>query len=91
MANIKSAKKRVRVIEKKTAQNARVKGHVKEALRAFDDAVAEGDLEKAAEKRTAAEKELKQAAAKGALNKYAASRKVSRITKKLNAAKETAK
>ena len=42
MANIKSAKKRIKVIDKKTARNRRVKDHVKEALRAFDDAMAEG-------------------------------------------------
>ena len=39
MANIKSAKKRIKVIDKKTARNKRVKDHVKEALRAFDDAM----------------------------------------------------
>ena len=57
MANIKSAKKRIKVIDKKTARNKRVKDHVKEA------------------------------AAKGSINKHAASRKVSRITKRFNAAK----
>ncbi|MBQ1396332.1 MAG: 30S ribosomal protein S20 [Eubacterium sp.] len=87
MANIKSAKKRIRVIDKKTARNKRVKEHVKTALREFDDALAAGEMDKAAEKLTACEKELMQAAAKGTLNKFAASRKVSRITKRFNAAK----
>ena len=64
MANIKSAKKRIRVIDKKTARNARIKGHMKQA-----------------------EKKLMQAAAKGTLNKKAASRKVSRLAKRFNAAK----
>ena len=36
MANIKSAKKRIRVIDKKTARNIRVKNHVKDAVKAFN-------------------------------------------------------
>ena len=87
MANIKSAKKRIKVIDRKTARNKRVRGHVKEAVRQFDDAVAEGDFGKAQEKLALAEKKLMKGAAKGTLNKKAASRKVSRLAKKLNAAK----
>ena len=87
MANIKSAKKRIRVIDRKTARNKRVKDHVKTALRNFDDALVEGDMDAAAEKLVVAEKKLMQAAAKGTLNKKAASRKVSRLTKRFNAAK----
>ncbi|MGN0659146.1 MAG: 30S ribosomal protein S20 [Emergencia sp.] len=87
MANIKSAKKRIKVIDKKTARNRRVKDHVKAALKDFDVALASGDFDAAAEKLRAAEKKLMQAAAKGTLNKKAASRKVSRLTKRFNAAK----
>ena len=53
MANIKSAKKRIRVIDKKTARNRRVKDHVRAALREFDEAMAADDMDKAAEKLTA--------------------------------------
>ena len=77
MANIKSAKKRIRVIDKKTARNRRVKDHVKTALKNFDAALEEGNMEAAAEKFVVVEKKLMQAAAKGTLNKKAASRKVS--------------
>ena len=87
MANIKSAKKRIRVIDKKTARNRRVKDHVKTALKNFDAALEEGNMEAAAEKFVVVEKKLMQAAAKGTLNKKAASRKVSRLTKRFNAAK----
>ncbi|MDD7511172.1 MAG: 30S ribosomal protein S20 [Peptostreptococcaceae bacterium] len=87
MANIKSAKKRILVINKKTARNKRIKSHVKEVLKSFELAMTEGNLEEAAEKLTLAEKKLMQAAAKGTLNKKAVSRKVSRLTKRLNAAK----
>ena len=58
MANIKSAKKRIKVIDKKTARNKRVKDHVKEALRQFDEAVVSGDMNVAAEKLTLAEKKI---------------------------------
>ena len=87
MANIKSAKKRIKVIDKKTARNKRVKDHVKETLKAFDSAIEAGDMKVAAEQLVLAEKKLMQAAAKGTLNKKAASRKVSRLTKRFNAAK----
>ena len=50
MANIKSAKKRIRVIDKKTARNRRVKGHLKAILKAFDAAIEAGDMETAKEK-----------------------------------------
>lgn len=87
MANIKSAKKRIKVIDKKTARNRRVKDHLKSVLKNFDKALAEKNFELAAEKLTLAEKKLMQAAAKGTINKKAASRKVSRLTKRFNAAK----
>ncbi|MDD4377260.1 MAG: 30S ribosomal protein S20 [Eubacteriales bacterium] len=87
MANIKSAKKRIKVIDKKTARNRRIKGHIKAILKNFDTAMAEGNLDVAAEKLALAEKRLMQAASKGTLNKKAVSRKVSRLTKRFNAAK----
>ena len=87
MANIKSAKKRINVIDKKTARNKRVKDHVKETLKDFDSALEAKDFDAAAEKLVACEKRLMQAGAKGTLNKKAVSRKVSRLTKRFNAAK----
>jgi small subunit ribosomal protein S20 len=87
MANIKSAKKRISVIAKKTATNRRVKNHLRAVIKNFDKALAEGNFEVAAEKLTSAEKKLKQAAAKGTVHKNLASRKVSRMTKAFNKAK----
>ena len=40
MANIKSAKKRISVIAKKTATNRRVKNHLKAVIKNFDKALA---------------------------------------------------
>ncbi len=84
MANIKSAKKRIRVTEKKTAKNKRIKSHVKAILKSFDAAIAEGDMDAAKTQRDLAEKKMMQAASKGTLNKKAVSRKISRMTKKFN-------
>ena len=85
MANIKSAKKRIRVIDKKTARNIRVKNHVKEAEKAFLAAVEAGDKAQATEAFKKAEKKLMQAAAKGTFHKNTISRKISRFERKLNA------
>jgi small subunit ribosomal protein S20 len=86
MANIKSAKKRIKVIEAKTQRNRRVKAHLKAVLKNFDLAVANGDQETARDKLALAEKKLMQAAAKGTVHKNSASRKVSRITLKFKQA-----
>ena len=86
MANIKSAKKRISVIDKKTARNKRVKNHIKEALKDFDKALENKDMNLAKEKLALCEKKLMQAAAKGTLHKKAASRKVSRLHAAFNKA-----
>lgn len=86
MANIKSAKKRIRVIDKKTARNRRVRNHLKAILKAYDAALDAGEMDAAKELLTKAEKKLMQAAAKGTIHKNAASRKVSRLTKRFNKA-----
>lgn len=86
MANIKSAKKRIRVIDRKTARNRRVRNHLKAILKAYDAALAAGDMEAAKTHLSLAEKKLKQAAAKGTIHRNAATRKVSRLTKRFNKA-----
>ena len=90
MANIKSAKKRILVINKKTARNRRVKDHLKAILKNFESAIKEGNLELAKEKLALAEKKLRKAAAKKVIHKNAASRKVSRLAKKFNSAVKNA-
>ena len=84
MANIKSAKKRIKVIQAKTARNRRVKSIVKTAIRRFEDSLTTGNFEAAKNKFQYAEKKIMQAAAKGTLHKNAASRKVARLAKKLS-------
>ena len=46
MPNIKSAKKRVKIIDKKTAQNRATKKAYKEAIKAFEIAVGENSKDK---------------------------------------------
>jgi len=87
MANIKSAKKRIKVINKKTAENRVVKNALKAVLKNFNKALAAQDFALAEEKLRLAEKKLMQAASKNVIHKNAASRKVSRLTKALNKAK----
>ena len=47
MANIKSAKKRIKVTEKKTLQNKMVKSALKTAIKKFESAVAANNVEEA--------------------------------------------
>ena len=84
LANIKSAKKRIKVIQVKTARNRRIKSIVKTAIRRFEDALNAGNFEEAKNKFHYAEKKIMQASAKGTLHKNAASRKVARLAKKLS-------
>lgn len=84
MPNIKSAIKRVSVIEKKTLENNMVKSAYKTACRTFEEAVAEGNKEKAVEAYKVAVKKVDQACTKGVLKANTASRKKSSLSKKLN-------
>ena len=86
MANVKSAKKRIKVIDKKTARNRRVKGHLKAVLKGLDAALEAGNMAEDKELLVKAEKKLNQAAAKNVIHKKAASRKVSRLNKRFNKA-----
>ena len=87
MANIRSAKKRILVINKKTARNRRVKSHLKAIVKNFDAAIAASDFDTAKEKLALAEKRFMQAAAKGTIHKNTASRKISRLARRFNEAK----
>ncbi|MCD7820712.1 MAG: 30S ribosomal protein S20 [Clostridiales bacterium] len=85
MPNIKSAKKRVLVAQKKTAQNKAAKSALKTTLKKFDAAVAEGNRSEADSVYKAAVKTVDQAAAAGLIHKNKAAHKKSQMTIKLNA------
>lgn len=84
MANIKSAKKRILVIETKTLRNKTIKTKIKTLIKKVETAVAEGNKELAQERLTVAISEISKAASKGIYHKNNAARKVSRLTKLVN-------
>ncbi|OCL25234.1 30S ribosomal protein S20 [Orenia metallireducens] len=84
MANSKSAQKRIRIIEKKTAINKVRKSKMKTAIRRFEEAVAAGDVTLAQEKLNHAKKVIDKTAAKGTIHKNNAARKKSKLDKKFN-------
>lgn len=87
MPNIKSAIKRVSVIEKKTLRNNMIKSGYRTAVKKFEEAVANNNVEEATELFSQATRKLDQACSKGVIVKNNAARKKSRLAKKLNAIK----
>lgn len=83
MPNIKSAKKRVKVLQTKTMRNKAVKSNLKTVLKKADAAVAANAADKEAAVRLAIKK-VDQACAKGLLHKNTASRKKAQLARKLS-------
>ncbi len=84
MANIKSAKKRIKVIETKTMRNKAIKSAVKTAIKKVDAAVAANDKELAKANLKAAISAISKAQSKGVYHKNTAARKISRLTLAVN-------
>lgn len=84
MPNIKSAIKRVNVIDKKTAQNNMIKTGYRTAVKKVEIAIAEGKSEEAKKLFVEATKKIDQACTKGVIKKNTAARKKSRLANKLN-------
>ena len=92
MANIKSAKKRILVIQKKTLRNKMIKSAVKTAIKKVNVAIAAGDQAAAREALKNAVSAIDKAKSKGVFHKntafqpdkmngMAAARKVARLSK----------
>lgn len=84
MPNIKSAKKRVKVISTKTMQNRAANSQLKTQIKKANAAI-ESNADNKVEAVRAAVKKIDQAAAKGILHKNTAARKKSALDKKLHA------
>ena len=84
MANIKSAKKRILVINKKTLRNKMVSSATKTSIKKVITAVNAGDKTAAADALKAATKAIDMACTKGILHKNNASRKKSRLARLVN-------
>ncbi len=85
MPNIKSAKKRVLVTEKKTAQNKALKSALKTQIKKFLAAVNAGDKETANKLYPETVSAIDSACSKGLLHKNNAANKKAKLSKKLAA------
>ena len=84
MANIKSAKKRIKVAAKKTLRNKMITSRVKTLVKKVVSAVALSDNEAAKVALAPAVAAIDKAANKGVYHRKTASRKISRLTQSVN-------
>lgn len=84
MANIKSAKKRIKVTAARTERNKAIRSKVKTAIKKVEKAVAGGDKAAATEALRLATVEIEKAQTKGVYHKNNAARKVSRLALAVN-------
>ena len=85
MANTKSAKKAVRQITRRTETNKARRSNMRTHLRKVEEAIASGDKDAAQTALRVAEPVLARTAQLGLLHRRAASRKVSRLAKRVGA------
>ncbi len=87
MPNIKSAKKRVLVIEKKTLENKMLRTKMRNAVRKFNDAIDTLKLEEAEKMLPSLMSVIDEAASKGVIHKNTAANKKSRLSARLSGVK----
>lgn len=87
MANTSSAKKATRVANRRAAINRNRLSRVRSSVRSVEEAIAKGDKAAAEAALATAQPELIRGAQKGVIHKNAASRKVSRLVKRIRAIK----
>jgi small subunit ribosomal protein S20 len=85
LAHHRSAKKRIRQTAKRTAINRSRMSRIKTFVRKVEDALAKGDHETARTAFAAAEPELRRGVTKGVLHLNTASRKISRLSRRVKA------
>jgi len=85
MANTSSAKKAVRKIDRRTAVNKSRRSEMRTFVRKVEEALAAKDAAAATAALTEAQPRLARAAQKGIVHKNAASRKISRLNKRIKA------
>lgn len=83
MANIKSSKKAIKTIAKRTDNNHELKATVKNCIKNCDKAIASGDIEAAKAKLSEAQKKIDQAVSKGLMKANTAAREKSRLSNKV--------
>ena len=83
MANIKSSKKAIKVIAKKTVNNHELKMRVANLIKNCEKAIAAGEVEKAGALLKDIQKYTDKAVSKGLIKKNTADRQKSRLTEKV--------
>jgi small subunit ribosomal protein S20 len=83
MANTPSAKKAARKIARRTAVNKSRRSRVRTYVRKVEEALAKGDKAAAESALREAQPELMRAATKGVMHRNTASRKVSRLSRRV--------
>lgn len=83
MANIKSSKKAIKVIAKKTENNHELKARVKNLIKDCDKAIAANDKETATKLFGDLQKNIDHAVSKGLIKANTASRQKSRLSQKV--------
>ena len=85
MANTTSAKKAMRKIARRTAVNKVPRTRMRGLVRKVEEAIVSGDKEAARAALKAAQPQIMKAASKGIVHRNTASRKVSRLTHRVEA------
>jgi small subunit ribosomal protein S20 len=88
MPIIESAKKYMRVTQRKTLQNKKIKGSVKTAVKKTRETIAAGNVTEAKEWYKKAQKAIDKAAQKKIMKKNTAARQKSRLNRLVKAAAE---
>lgn len=84
MAHHRSAKKRIRQTEKRTAVNRARTSRIRTFVKKVEKAVSSGDVDGARTALAAAEPEIRRGVGKRVLKLNTASRRISRLTRKVN-------
>ena len=83
MANIKSSKKAIKVIAKKTLADHDYKARVKNSIKECENAIAAKEVDAATEALKKVQKNIDKAVSKGVMKKNTANREKSRLNKKV--------
>lgn len=84
MANIKSAKKRILINQKRRARNQAVKSDMRTQIKLVESLIAANELEKAKEAYRVAVKKIDKTVQKGVIHRNNGNRQKARLAKKLN-------
>ena len=85
MANSRSAKKRIRQIARRTAINRNRIGRIRTYVKKVETAIEGGDKEAARAAFREAQPEIQRGVTKGVLHKNTASRRLSRLSRRIHA------